>query len=267
MTSWHEYKVLLRNGQTRQGLIVQAGDRFGDVCPLPGFSRETFAEACEETKLLLPQFPHVKPTLPSVQFAFDCLKCPIPKQMVVNVCALNEVKPGFSCVKLKVGNLSLEETVRRIGQVPQTVRLRLDFNRQWPLEKLLKLTELFPKERFDYLEEPTKLWSDVLLFSTKTNFPVALDESIPEFPYDELPSLEALVVKPTILGGIPKCPKGVRLVFSSAYESGIGILHLARLSLEHAPHEVHGLDTYSQVQNDVLEKRPELSAGKLTWTH
>jgi len=267
MKQCHEYKILLRNGQAREGLIVQVDDRVGDVCPLPGFSQETFAEAAEETKLLLPKFPHVKPHLPSVQFAFDCLQHSIPSNMVVNVCALNQVKVGFSCVKLKVGNLSLEETVRRIEQVPEHVRLRLDFNRQWPLEKLLELTQLFPKERFDYLEEPTRSWSDLLLFSTQTHFPIALDESIPEFSYDELPSLEALVVKPTILGGIPKCPDGVRLVFSSAYESGVGILHLARLCVQHAPNEVHGLDTYSWLQEDVLLQQPELGAGKLHWQH
>ncbi|HEY4254997.1 MAG TPA: enolase C-terminal domain-like protein [Chlamydiales bacterium] len=261
----HHYRLPLKSGSFREGLIVQIGDRFGDICPLPGFSQETLAEAKEETLRLLPHFPSIAPLLPSVRFGFECLLHPIPNSFSLQVNALQSLRPGFSCLKLKLGHLSIEEALALLRQIPETVRLRLDFNQKWPLEKLLKFTSYFSTERFEYLEEPTEKWIDLLTFATKTLFPIALDESIPHHPYRELPSLKALIVKPTILGHIPHCPKGVKLVISSAFESGVGLLHLARLALQFGPNETHGFDPYSHFLHDVCLPPPRLSEGKLIW--
>jgi O-succinylbenzoate synthase len=263
----HQYRLPLKTGGFRVGLIVQIEDRFGDICPLPGFSRETFSEAKEEALRLLPHFPNITPTLPSVQFGFQCLLHALPKPFSLRVNALQEYRSGFECVKLKLGALSIEEALSLIDKIPQTIRLRLDFNRMWPLEKLLRFTSNFPEERFEYLEEPTAKWSDLLAFSKATKFPIALDESIDHHPYQDLPHLKALVVKPTILGRVPFCPQGVKLVISSAFESGVGLLHLARLALELGPIESHGLDPYSHFLHDVLLHPPLLSEGKLIWNH
>lgn len=261
MYTLHPYKLALKNGPVREGILLQIGEQMGDIAPLPGFSRETLQEAWEEAKRL-----PAPPTLPSVRFALACAQSPWPPAFKLPVNALNTYRPGFCTIKLKVGHLSLEETLVHIRAVPPKVAIRLDFNRQWPLAKLLSLAEHFSPGDFDYWEEPTAEFSDLLVFSKLTGFPVAVDESIPEIPYWEIPTLKALVVKPTVLGEVPQAPPGVELIFSSAYESGVGVLHLARLALQYNPTRPHGLDPYSQFLDDVLASPPVLKNGWLEWT-
>ena len=258
MHTLRPYKLLLKNGSFREGILLQIGERCGDIAPLPGLSQETLAEAWEEAKRL-----PAPPKLPSVRFALACTESPWPPAFQLPINALNIYRPAFRSLKLKVGGMSVEEALIHIHRVPAKVAIRLDFNRQWPLAKLLALAKHFSPEDFDYWEEPTAEFSELLEFSKCTRFPLALDESIPEVPYWELPTLKALVVKPTILGEVPLAPPGVELIFSSAYESGVGILHLARLALQHNPTRPHGFDPYSQLVQDVFTPKLLLEKGFL----
>lgn len=265
MNRLYQYKLPLIGGAFREGLILQIGEGFGDIAPLPGFSRETLEEAKEEALRLLPSFPHATPTLPSVRFGLDCALHPLPASFKLPINALNHHREGFNVLKLKVGHLSLEEALHLLKETPKHLELRLDFNRQWPLEKLLRFAAHFAPDDFAYLEEPCSNFSDLLAFSKLTSFPIAVDESIPYVPYWEIPTLKALIVKPTILGNVPTPPPGVDLIFSSVYESGIGILHLARLSLHHNPHRSHGLDPYTHLLEDLLLERPLIAKGFISW--
>lgn len=261
MIKVHEYRLPLKNGTWRQGLILQNGDCFGDVAPLPGFSQETFAEAKEETLRVIETGE--PPKLPSVRFAFRCASVPFPSALQVSVAALNEAKPGFRAVKLKVGDLTIEEAIDLVKRTTCS-EIRLDFNRKWSLEKLLRFADHFLPTDFAYLEEPTQNWSDLLTFSKQTQMPIAVDESIPDIPYWEIPTLKAVIVKPTILGEVPYIPPNTALIFSSAYESGVGLLHIAKLC-ELNPTSAHGLDSYSALLDDVLNPRPVIENGHLTW--
>lgn len=258
----HEYSLPLQNGTYRHGLILQNGDQYGDVAPLPGFSRETLAEAkAEILRVIETREP---PTLPSVRFAVACAAIPFPTQAHVQVAALHEHKPGFRTVKLKMGNLSVEEAIALVKRTTGVER-RLDFNQQWPLEKLLRFAEHFSPSDFAYLEEPTNNFEDLLTFSKATAMPIAVDESIPHVPYWEIPTLKAVVVKPTILGELPYIPPKTTLIFSSAYESGIGLIHIAKLC-EGYPNVAHGLDSYSAFLKDVITPRPVIENGVLKWS-
>jgi len=261
MNKLYPYKLPLKNGNFREGYILETATGRGDIAPLPGFSRETLSEAYEEALHL---GPDETPKLPSVRFAFDCAKVPLtPVRVPIN--ALNEYREGFSALKIKVGHLSVNEAISLIKKIPKQIEIRLDFNQQWPLEKLLQFSSHFSPTDFAYLEEPTAQFSDLLLFSQKTGFPIAVDESIPYVPYQEIPTLKALVVKPTILGTIPKAPPGVELIFSSAFESGIGVTHIARLAQIMNPTRPHGLDSYSHFLDDLLTPRPKIEEGFFTW--
>ncbi len=252
-------------GAFREGLILQIGNGFGEIAPLPGFSRETLEEAKEEALRLLPSFPNATPALPSVRFALDCALHPMPSSFKLSINALNQHREGFKALKLKLGPLLLNEALKLLKETPKHLELRLDFNRQWPLERLLAFAGHFTPTDFAYLEEPCSNFSDLLSFSKLTQFPIAVDESIPTIPYWEIPTLKALIVKPTILGSVPPPPPGVELIFSSAYESGIGILHLARLCLQYNPDRPHGLDPYTQFLEDVLPEGPLISKGFISW--
>ncbi|HEV7738160.1 MAG TPA: hypothetical protein VGO47_12420, partial [Chlamydiales bacterium] len=123
----------------------------------------------------------------------------------------------------------------------------------------------FTPEHFAYLEEPTKDFADLISFAQRTRMPIAVDESIPTTPYWEIPTLKVIVVKPTILGKIPYIPPNTELIFSSSYESGIGLLHIAKLAQEHNPKGAHGLDAYSQLLTDIIAPRPLIKKGLLSW--
>jgi o-succinylbenzoate synthase len=261
----YQYKLPMLGGAFREGLILQIENGFGEIAPLPGFSRETLEEAKEEALRLLPSFPDASPTLPSVKFALDCARHPLPASFKLSINALNHHREGFKALKLKLGHLSLQEALKLLKETPKHLELRLDFNRQWPLERLLAFAAHFTPDDFAYLEEPCSDFSDLLSFSKLTGFPIAVDESIPYIPYWEIPTLKALIVRPTILGAVPTPPPGVELIFSSAYESGIGILHLARLSMQYNPHRPHGLDPYTQFLEDLLPDRPLISKGFISW--
>jgi len=242
------YKLPLKNGTFRKGIIIQIGDNYGDIAPLPGFSTETLETLTHDS--------------PSVKFALECVKHPIvPLSVPIN--ALNVHRTGFKALKLKVGQLSVNNTVSWIKTTPKNIELRLDFNRQWPLSKLLEFSKHFAPTDFAYLEEPTKDFSDLMAFSRQTGFPIAMDESIPYVPYWEIPTLKALVVKPTILGYVPEPPPGVELIFSSAFESGVGIAHIARLAMQYNPNRPHGLDPYSHLVQDIINPRHTISNGCL----
>jgi len=204
------------------------------------------------------------PKLPSVQFAFACAEMPIPNCLEVPVAALDREGPGFDAVKLKLGNLCLEDAIELVKRT-SVKEIRLDFNQKWSLEKLLRFADHFTPEHFAYLEEPTKDFADLVSFAKLTGMPIAVDESIPMTPYWEIPTLKAIVVKPTILGKIPYVPPNTELIFSSAYESGIGLLHIAKLAQEHNPKRPHGLDSYSQLLKDVIDPRPVIEKGLLLW--
>jgi O-succinylbenzoate synthase len=182
----------------------------------------------------------------------------------VPVALLDRNAVGFQATKIKVGALSVEEAIAQVRQLAGT-EIRLDFNRQWSLDKLLQFAKHFSPTDFAYFEEPARTFEELVTFSKQTGMPIAVDESIPHIPYWEIPTLKAVVVKPTILGAIPWIPPQVEVIFSSAYESGIGLLHIAQLALEYNPHRPHGLDSYSHLLDDVICPRPVISNGFLTW--
>jgi len=259
------YQLPLKNGSLREGLILQIGEGFGDIAPLSGYSKETLVEAEQEAIRLLSSFPHIEPILPSVRFALSCALQPFPTSIDLPINALNHHREGFRSIKLKLGSLSVEEAIASIESIPKQVEIRLDFNRRWTLDQLLTLSSRFSPDRFAYLEEPTAHFSDLLSFSSLTQFPIAIDESLLSFPYWDIPTLKALVIKPTILGHIPTAPEGVELIFSSAYESGVGLLHLARLAKQYNPTQFHGLDTYSHLAEDLLHPPPRIANGRFQW--
>ena len=102
--------------------------------------------------------------------------------------------------------------------------------------------------------------------------PVALDESLVAIEPDALDGLRyvrAVVLKPTLLGGISRTLRiakralslGMTPVVSSAYESGVGAAALVALAAGIGDRTVPaGLDTYRRLNADVLVSPLDLSA-------
>ncbi|CAM3626118.1 o-succinylbenzoate synthase [Parendozoicomonas haliclonae] len=277
---------------------------FGDCCPLPGFSTETLAEAqqalmsacrrlasdqhlvdrCREHGVVatLGQYPS------SVCFA---LESALTLNRSVSSVSLPECRlltgstdsiiqqaqrlgSRVSAVKLKVGRCAANDELALIHTLDsilgQAVKLRLDGNRGWNLSEAIEFTKQLPLHRIAFLEEPLRNPAELPTLFEHTGCPVALDESLQarfgghQHLPQVFPGLAALVVKPTLSGGIHRSRElawfahshGLELVLSSSYESNIGIETLRLLAEELAPATAPGLDTLSAFSGYLL-KQPE----------
>lgn len=234
----------------RSGLILQLGENFGEIAPLPGFSKENLIEA--EKEVLAWMHKNTPPTLPSVQWGIACAHKPL-QSVNLPLSALGP-KDEFPTKKLKLGHLSVADAVSFVKK--QKGNLRLDCNRKWSLSQAIEFTSHFKPTDFVYIEEPTE---DVATFSKMTGFPVAVDESIGT-DWSQIPTLKAVVVKPSIVGYIPKVPPQYDLILSSSYESGIGLLHIANAAQNALP---IGLDTV--FENDILKSSILARNGYFKW--
>lgn len=264
------YQIPLRNSEKglREGLVLNWGEGWGEIAPLPGWSRETLEEARAEILRLLPNLETARPFLPSVRFGLACASKPFPKQpLQIPLCALNPTAEhrGFTTAKIKLKGLSLEEAIHKTQEAKKQFRLRIDCNRSWTLDEALAFARYFRPADFEYLEEPVRTFEELVAFSEKTRFPIAVDESANDPRIQNIPTLKAIVAKPTLLGNLPSPPRGVDLVLSSSYETGLGLLHIAQWAQELGLTLPMGLDTHRYLGDDLLASPLKTEGGYLSW--
>ena len=288
----------------REGLILRLriGNRwvYGDIAPLPGFSRESLADAEEQLQAFCRAVNDGKPLSLNSAFLTDVLRLqPVPSVLFGIESALWWLQQDHWFVppatgplllgstedilrrlalwqgnwptefKLKIGRDSIEDDCVRINQVlqalPTSVSIKLDANQQWTLDQAIRVAASIDVERVAYVEEPT---ADVAEFSQlyeQTGLRFALDETVqhPEYLLQPMQGLAAIVIKPTLVGGLARCRQlvttgksiGVRTVFSSSYESSIGLQILEQLSAQWTPEELPGLDTLSAFTDSLTSER------------
>ena len=220
--------------------------------------------------------------------------CESPEAAAAAARALSEA--GYGCIKVKVA---------RPGATPQTdaaclvairaavgptVALRCDSNRGWSLAQAVEFGAALQLAgcALDYLEEPTRSPDDMGAFFAATGIPTALDETLDEAVAAAAaaspalggaaaapllpPGCAALVVKPSLLGGLERAAqlvrwaarRGVRCVASSSFDSSVGLAaHAALAALADgvilsdgrpALSPAHGLGTQSWFARDVSPK-------------
>ncbi len=188
---------------------------------------------------------------------------------------------NYPAMKLKVGSRPLAEDIDLVKKVshaiPPGVALRLDANRAWNYDTAIAFAAGIQDCAIEYIEEPINDPTELGAFMEETDLPVALDESLVEAP--ELitstdPWLDAVVLKPTFLGGFENTIKLARLaidlgitpVISAAFESGVGLCALAALA---AAVDLHGdtamgLDTQDWFAETLLRSRLVVLDGHLS---
>ena len=186
--------------------------------------------------------------------------------------ALEELR-GYSSIKLKVGRDSIADDAARVRALSARLRpgvyLRLDANRSWSLPEALRFAAEVSNCPIEYIEEP--LADPALLpeFFRSTGLPVAYDESLRGRKASDLrlfDGLAAFVLKPQTLGGwsglepwVAKArSRGVRIIISSVYESGLGLHMLAQFAAAVNAGELTGaaaagLDTCRALAADLIE--------------
>lgn len=284
--SLHPYEISLTNGQMRKGILVHLTDQtghsgWGEVAPLPKWSHETLDDSLQQLNQKRQEIMKVEWTacnclqelrkldlLPSLSFGLESallsILSPISKHTISTSALLmgspQEIirqaeirhKEGYTSTKLKVGNLNFEEASWVIHQLKDKFRLRIDVNRAWRTSDSLRFFKQFPLDTFDYVEEPFQDPNDLAVFP----HPLAVDESFPQDlslkQLETLPTLKALIYKPTIQGGMLNClplhewtkKRGVEIVLSSSFESDLGLACVASIACRLSLLSPVGIGTY-----------------------
>ncbi len=247
----------------REGTLLHSRGLWAEASPLPGWSPAgapeiAFAHSC------LSFIPHHAFSLP-----IAALLTGSADSIVLQARAYLAL--GFKCAKVKVGALNFPDAKRLLNDLSKHFLLRVDVNRMWPTEEALSFFSSFSKEAFEFVEEPVQELKTLARFP----LPFALDESVrerSEILQMPLKNLRALVIKPTLTGSLQRCFQlsmrakqlGIYTVVSSAFESGVGIFHLAHFAKIVQPKGVSaGLGTYLLMEEDVLDERLQIKGGRL----
>lgn len=301
--SLYPYEISLTNGQIRRGTLVNIIDQignseWGEVAPLPKWSTETLDDSLLQLNQKQQEIMKVDWTahncfqelrqlnlLPSVSFGLESallsILSPISEHTVSTSALLmgspEEImkqaelryKEGYTSAKLKVSNLSFEEANKTINQLKDKFRLRIDVNRAWKTSDSLRFFEQFPLNTFDYVEEPFQDPNDLAVFP----HPLAVDESFPQDlsleQLESLPTLKALIYKPTIQGGLLGClplhdwtkKRGVELVLSSSFESDVGLANVASIAYRLSLLSPVGIGTYSYLNRHICSPALQFSSS------
>lgn len=255
----------------RRGFIIQREEAYGDVAPLSGRSRESWEETRQQL-IALRQNPSLSPLFPSVEigwkFAQEKRREPSTAPLAGLLLGDKEAilakakklqSAGFSTIKVKIAHLSHTDARDILRFLCSTFHVRVDLNRSWSYQEALSFFSYFGPHDFAFIEEPSYEVDKLREFP----FPIAWDESLLDYPLEWLlsfPSLAALTVKPTILGNFCQtlAQHKIPLVFSSAYESGLGLIQIARFAQSfEQPVLPLGIDTCAA--EDLLVERLDFS--------
>lgn len=283
--------------KTRDGFLVcleQNGKQgWGEISPLPEFSRETLEQAQEAAQSWLTAWctgeNSVHSELPSVAFGISCalaeLEGTLPQDANYRaaplcngdpddlILSLNDME-GEKVAKIKVG---LYEAVRDgivvnllLEAIPD-LKLRLDANRSWTpakAEGFAKYVNPQWRDRIAFLEEPCKTPEESLAFSQATGINIAWDETVRDdgFEIKPQPGVTTIVIKPTLVGSLEHCQMlvkqahalGLDAIISSSIESSFGLTQLARIAQWLTPNSIPGLDTVDLIKQQLIRPWPNV---------
>lgn len=283
--------------KTRDGFLVcleQNGKQgWGEISPLPEFSRETLEQAQEAAQFWLTAWcageNPVHSELPSVAFGISCalaeLDETLPKDANYRaaplcngdpddlILSLNDME-GEKVAKIKVG---LYEAVRDgivvnllLEAIPD-LKLRLDANRSWTpakAEGFAKYVNPAWRDRIAFLEEPCKTPEESLAFSQATGINIAWDETVRDDGFEVKPQsgVTTIVIKPTLVGSLERCQMlveqahalGLDAIISSSIESSFGLTQLARIAQWLTPNSIPGLDTVDLIKQQLIRPWPNV---------
>jgi L-alanine-DL-glutamate epimerase-like enolase superfamily enzyme/acyl-coenzyme A synthetase/AMP-(fatty) acid ligase len=157
--------------------------------------------------------------------------------------ALRAHELGVRCVKLKSHANDDFALARAIAAALPDVRLRIDANRTWPEASVRERLAVLATLPVELVEEPSS--NSLALIREALPCMLGLDESLADLVDDEFaevlqaPGLGALVLKPTLLGGLTRClllaararAAGKRAIVTHALEGPIGTAAVAELAL------------------------------------
>lgn len=286
---WKGIDLSHREGVLLQECVEGQADRWAEAAPLPGFSVDTLADVLEVLPAWVAGENGDSSSLPpSMAWALRCLADPEPVgEIEIPTAALLSGDPGevlarcmelngsfCTAAKLKIGKDEPEADAALVRGVRSAlgpeIELRLDVNRAWTFDQARIFEAALGDVDIAFIEEPVRDAALLRRFDAETRLPLALDESLLDeggVSLDGWQNLCALVLKPTLLGGALDGwlaqgeAAGLRTVFSAAFETGVGLAHIARCADPACP---AGLDTWRWLSTDVLADPLEFAEDGVT---
>lgn len=268
---------------TREGLLLQTPTRCVEISPLPGRSKETLQEALAD---VLDYFHKSKTEdlCASVQFGLESLLasrsfplraplCPLFEGTLEDILKQAQRAACKKCrvAKVKISSLPLAVIPDLIDQLSLTFSLRIDCNLAFSYDAITALLTSCKSPCIQYVEDPTYEMHRLSAFP----FPLALDEPLALGLPDHYPTLCALILKPTVIGGFKGCrplidyaqKHHLKIIWSSALESSVGLLQIAHMAQQLGlDQEPLGLDTMHCLRGDLLANSIDWGAPELYLT-
>lgn len=195
--------------------------------------------------------------------------------------AENKIANGFTCIKMKVGAIEMDEeldVIRHIRKNHPGIEIRVDANgglSRWKDDQKSKLDLSFAISFMEALAELKVHSIEQPIFGSPEEYaelcskkilPVALDEQlIPIISKDERKELlqticpEFIILKPSLLGGLSECEewiaiaeeKNIKWWITSALESNLGLNAIAQWTATQKLSMPQGLGTGSLFENNI----------------
>lgn len=177
--------------------------------------------------------------------------------------------------KLKVGRQAVDKDIELVRfvreQLSPDVSLRLDANRLWTFDQASRFAGGIAGCEIEYIEEPLRDSSELPRFSKSySGLPLAIDESTRDIAIDQIRTgdhFQAVVIKPTVVGGIARSFEIIRVcklsekkaVLGAAIESSVGLTMIANMAASLLDDTPIGLDTGRLFARDLVEPRLSIS--------
>jgi len=197
-----------------------------------------------------------------------------------------KLKEGFSCIKLKIGSLSLADDIKLLSQaralnVNEELTLRLDANGAYSSSDIDKVLESLRTFNIHSIEQPIKPGQidEMKRLCTRSPIPIALDEELIGInkPEDKRALLltimpHYIVLKPTLLGGFRATTEWIELAeelsigwwVTSALESNIGLNAICQYVSQFNVSIPQGLGTGGLYYNNIPSPLT-ITGGDIGW--
>jgi o-succinylbenzoate synthase len=197
-----------------------------------------------------------------------------------------KVAQGFTCIKMKVGALDVEQEYHLLAEIRQRfpasqIQLRLDANGAYEAEEAFKLLQRLAEFDIHFIEQPIKAkqWPKLAQLCATSPIPIALDEELIGIQHHaqrqallETIRPQHIVLKPMLLGGFAAAQEWIDLAetlgigwwINSALESNVGLNALCQWTSFLNTGRIHGLGT-GQLYTNNLPSPLRLSGPSLRY--
>ena len=253
----HRYSLRMLGGPVREGALLRVDDGFADVHPWP-----TLGDAPLDQQLALLSRGETTP-LTRASLRCAAIDADARRRGVSLFAGLmiplshwpgNDPPPEFDTVKLK-----------RVLEVPDSVRIRIDFNARLTPEEFLRISKTLPRERIDFIEDPCpyeeQTWQ---MLRTKTGIRLAYDvpqyEPPPTANRQPPTAFDLLVHKPARR---TEWPLHDDVVVTSYMDHAVGQFFAAYVAATHDVNPRCGLMTHVLYEPDAFFGRIERDGARL----